>query len=135
MDMRFYHLTRALLGAALLAGFLLAASEYLIVAPNDYRFELVEAQPAGPMKTNIAVRLVHLPDENPVAGAVILKATMGPAMAEIPGYVSSLPSDQVELFRFQVETVMASKWTLFLTAKVQGEAEPVRGRVTFEVAK
>jgi hypothetical protein len=133
--MRFYHLTRALIGAALLAGLLLAASEWLIVAPNDYRFDLVEAQPAGPRKTNIAVRLVHLPDENPVAGAVMLKTTMGPAMAEIPGNVSSLHSHQVELFRFQVETVMAGKWTLFFTAKVQGEAEPVRGSVAFDVAK
>jgi hypothetical protein len=45
-----------------------------------------------------------------------------------------LPSDQPELYRFQGETVMAGKWALYLTAKVQGEAEPVRGSVSFDSA-
>jgi hypothetical protein len=135
MNMRFYHSTRAVIGAPLLVGLLLATLDDPIAAPDDYRFEFVEAQPAGPRKTDVAVRLVHLPDQKPVAGAALFKPNMGPVMAEIPGNVWSLPSDQPELYRFRVETVMAGRWTLFLAAKVQGEAETVRGSVIFDVAK
>jgi hypothetical protein len=87
--------TRALIGAAFLAGFLLAAVGYPIAAPNDYRFELVQAQPAGAGKTTVTVRLVHLPDNKPVAGAVLFesKTDMGPGgMPEMTGKVSPLPA-------------------------------------------
>jgi len=133
--MRFLRPKRALIGAALHTGFLLAAVDYSMAAPNDYRFELVETQPAGPRKTNVAVRLVHVPDMKPVAGAILLETSMGPAMAEMPANVISLPSSHAELYRFQIETVMAGKWALYLVARVRGEAEPVRGSVTFHVAK
>lgn len=107
-------------------------------ASADYRFELASAQPAGPGKTALTVRLVHLPDNKPVAGAVLFetKSDMAPAgMAEMAGKVSPLPSDQPGLYRFQVETGMAGKWELALAAKVQGEAGTVRGTVTFDAAK
>jgi hypothetical protein len=128
--------TRALIGAAFLAGFLLAAVGYPIAAPNDYRFELVQAQPAGAGKTTVTVRLVHLPDNKPVAGAVLFesKTDMGPGgMAEMTGKVSPLPADQPGLYRFQIETGMAGKWQLALGAKVQGETGTVRGTVVYEV--
>ena len=135
--MRFDLPARALIGAAFLAGSLLAAG-YGSGAPNDYRFELLQAQPAGPGKTNVTVRLMHMPDSKPVAGAVLFetKSDMGPAgMAEMPGKVSALPADQPGLYRFQIETGMAGKWALNLAAKVPGELETVRGSVTFEAAK
>lgn len=135
--MRFDFSARAVIGAAFLTGTLLAAG-YALAAAKDYRFELVQAQPAGPGKTNVTVRLVHVPDSKPVAGAVLFetKSDMGPdGMAEMPGKVSALPADKPELYRFQVETGMAGKWALNLAAKVQGEAETVHGTVTFQAAK
>jgi len=128
--MRRYYWT----GAALLAVCLsvaVAVNDFIAV-PNDYRFELVNEQRVGPSKTDIAVRLVHVPDEKPVTDAVLLKTHLGAAMAEPPGNVRSLPSDQPGLYRFHVETLVAGKWPLHLAAKVQGEAEPVRGTIAFD---
>ena len=132
--MRFHLHPRALIGAAIFAASTLVAA-YGRAAPNDYRFELVQAQLAGPGKTAVTVRLVHVPDSKPVAGAVLLdtKTDMGPSgMTEMVGKVSPLPSDQPGLYRFQVETGMAGKWQLALGAKVQGEAGTVRGTVAYE---
>src|SRR6266478_8070920 len=131
--MRLHLHARAFIGAAIFAASTLVAA-YGFAAPNDYRFELVQVQPAGPGKTTITVRLVHVPDNKPVAGAVLFetKTDMGPSgMAEMAGKVSPLPSDQPGIYRFQVETGMAGKWQLALGAKVQGEAATVRGTVLY----
>jgi hypothetical protein len=132
--MRLHLHARALIGAALFAASTLVAA-YGLAAPNDYRFELVQSQPAGPGKTAVTVRLVHVPDNKPVAGAVLFetKTDMGPGgMAEMTGKVSPLPSDQPGIYRFQIETGMAGKWALNLGAKVQGEAGTVRGNLLYE---
>jgi hypothetical protein len=132
--MRLHLHARALIGAAVfMASPLVVACG--LAAPNDYRFELVQAQPTGPGKTAVTVRLVHLPDSRPVAGAVLFesKTDMAPSgMAEMTGRVSSLPSDQPGIYRFQIESGMAGKWQLALGAKVQGEAGSVRGSVVYE---
>ncbi len=135
--MRFSRLSRAGFGVALLA---YSSSSALIAsaAPADYRFELAEAQPAGPGKTDLAVRLTHVADKKPVAGAVLFesKADMTPAgMADMTGKVTPLPSDKPGLYRFQVETGMEGKWQLSLGAKVQGETGTVRGTIPFAAAK
>ena len=135
--MRLHLHARALIGAAIFAASTLVAA-YGLAAPNDYRFELVRAQPAGPGKTAVTVRLTHVPDNKPVAGAVLFetKTDMGPSgMADMAGKVSPLPADKPGLYRFQIETGMAGKWQLALGAKVQGEAGTVRGSVTFDAAK
>ena len=132
--MRFHLHARALIGAALFMASALAAAHSL-AAPNDYRFELVQAQPAGADKTAVTVRLVHVPDNKPVAGAVLFesKTDMGPGgMAEMTGKVTPLPSDQPGIYRFQIETGMAGKWALNLGAKVQGESGTVRGNLVYE---
>ena len=132
--MRLHLHARALIGAAVfMASPLVVACG--LAAPNDYRFELVQAQPAGPGKTAVTVRLVHLPDSRPVAGAVLFesKTDMAPSgMAEMTGRVSSLPSDQPGIYRFQIESGMAGKWQLALGAKVEGEAGSVHGSVVYE---
>jgi YtkA-like len=132
--MRFHLHPRAFIGAAIFVASTLVTA-YGLAAPNDYRFELVQAQPAGPGKTAVTVRLVHGPDSKPVTGAVLFdtKTDMGPSgMAEMAGKVSALPSDQPGLYRFQIETGMAGKWQLALGAKVQGETGTVRGNVVYE---
>jgi hypothetical protein len=132
--MRFHLHARAFIGTAMFAASTLIAA-YGLAAPNDYRFELVQAQPAGAGKTAVTVRLVHVPDSKPIAGVVLFETNsdMGPSgMTEMVGKVSPLPSDQPGLYRFQVETGMAGKWQLALGAKVQGEAGTVRGTVAYE---
>jgi len=129
--MRYHQYVRALIGAVILATSTVVAA----AAPNDYHFELVQAQPAGAGKTTVTVRLVHVPDNKPVAGAVLFesKTDMGPgAMAEMTGKVTPLSSDQPGIYRFQIETGMAGKWALNLGAKVQGEAGTVRGNIVYE---
>jgi hypothetical protein len=136
--MRFHYPARAVIGAAFLTGLFLGPAEYSAAAPNDYRFELVQTQPGGPGKTNVTVRLVHVPDDKPVAGAVLFesKTDMGPdGMAEMTGKITPQPSDKPGLYRFEIETGMAGTWALNLGAKVQGEAGTVRGAVTFKAAK
>ena len=122
MPLRFC--ARALIGAAFLAGSTsVAIISSAAAAPADYRFELVQAQPAGPGKTTVTVSLVHVPDNKPVAGAVLFesKTDMGPdGMAEMTGKVTPLPSDKPGIYRFAIETGMAGKWALNLGAKVQG---------------
>jgi DMSO/TMAO reductase YedYZ molybdopterin-dependent catalytic subunit len=134
--MRFSRSACSALGAALLTLSALAATA--VAAPTDYRFELAQAQPAGPGKTDLTVRLIHVPDKKPVAGAVLFetKADMTPErMADMSGKVTPVPADQPGLYRFQVETGMAGKWQLSLGAKVQGETGTVRGIVPFAAAK
>src|SRR5260370_2933831 len=103
--MRCYLHARAIIGAVLFMAATLAAAGGL-AAPNDYRFELVQAQPAGPGKTTVTVRLVHVPDGKPVAGAVLFetKADMGPSgMAQIAGKVSPPPSANPGPYLFIIE--------------------------------
>ena len=137
--MRLRFCARALIGAAcLVAASVSAAITSATAAPADYRFELVQAQPTGPGKTTVTVSLVHVPDNKPVAGAVLFesKTDMGPdGMAEMTGKVTPLPSDKPGMYHFAIETGMAGNWALNLGAKVQGEAGTVRGTVTFTVAK
>jgi hypothetical protein len=133
----FHRTARTLIGAVIFMAATLVAA-YGLAAPNDYRFELVQAQPAGPGKTTVTVRLVHVPDSKPVAGAVLFetKTNMGPSgMADMAGKVSPLPSDKPGIYRFQIETGMAGKWQLALGAKVQGEAGTVRGTLIYEAAQ
>jgi predicted metal-binding membrane protein len=106
-----------------------------VTANPSYRLELVEAQPVGSGQTRLTLRLLHAPDNKPVAGATIVDAAtnMGPGgMPEMTGKVTSLPSDRPGLHRFLIETGMAGKWELVIGAKVQGESDPVRGTLTFD---
>ena len=133
--MRLRFCARAVIGAACLVASISVAITSASAAPADYRFELVQAQPVAPGKTAVTVRLVHEPDNKPVAGAVLFesKTDMGPdGMAEMTGKVSSQPSDQPGIYRFQIETGMAGRWRLALGAKVQGEAGTVRGDLVYE---
>jgi hypothetical protein len=117
-----------------------AMTMLLLTAPahaagKDYRFEVVQARPAGNNITDVTVRLMHDPDGKPVSGAVIFqtKVDMGPSgMGEMTGKVTPQPADASGVYHFRTETGMAGTWALTLTAKVQGESETVRGAVTFD---
>jgi len=122
-------------GVAAWGVLLLATTALTVAAPTDYRFEVFEVQPSVPGKTIVTVRLLHAQDKRPVEAAVILesKTDMGPSgMGEMSGKVTATTSDQPGLYRFLVETGMAGKWELILTAKVEGEAGPVTGKITYD---
>jgi predicted metal-binding membrane protein len=123
------------IGVAVWGGLMLATTTLTTAAPNDYRFEAAEVEASGLGKTTVVVRLVHVLDKKPVDGAVIVesKTNMSPSgMGEMSGKVTATPSDQLGLYRFLIETGMAGKWELILVAKVQGEAGPVTGKITYD---
>ncbi len=122
-------------GTAAWGVLLLATTTLTVAAPNDYRFEVIDAPATSPGKTTIEVRLIHASGDKSVDGATIVEAKtdMGPAgMAEMSGKVMPVASDQPGLFRFSIETGMAGKWELVLTAKVPGEATPVTGKLFYD---
>lgn len=109
-----------------------------LAAATDYKFEVVSAQSAGPQKTDVTVRLVHAPDNKPVSNAVIFEthADMGPeGMPTMPGDVKAGAPQSSGAYRFQVATAMAGTWALTLSAKVQGEAQTVKGTINFKAVK
>ena len=65
--MLFNIMRHAAVGVALTV---MSAPPPAFAAATDYKFEVVTAQPAGPQKTDVTVRLVHLADKKPVADAV-----------------------------------------------------------------
>ena len=130
--------SRRLTWAATLVLALLAASTQTHAAPGDYRFELAGNPESASGKSIVAVRLIHTPDNKPVPGAIIIqtRADMGPdSMKEMTAPVKALPSKEPGIYRFEIEPGMAGGWMLTLAAKVQGEAETVRGDVTVKLAK
>jgi len=114
---------------------LLATTTLTVAAPNEYRFEVADTPVASPGKTTVVVRVIHASDAKQVEGATIVEAKtdMGPAgMAEMSGKVTPVTSDQPGLFRFSIETGMAGKWELVLTAKAPGESAPVSGKLVYD---
>jgi hypothetical protein len=47
------------------------------------------------------------------------------------GKVTPAASDRPGLYRFSIETGMAGKWELVLTARVPGETAPATGKVDY----
>lgn len=134
--MLFKRLCNAMFGATI--AIMSTSAIPAFAAANDYKFELVGAEPVGPQKTDVTVRLVHLSDSKPVPNAVIfaMRADMGPeGMPTMPGDVTAGAVQAGGTYRFQVATAMAGGWALTLSAKVQSEAETVKGIVNFKAVK
>lgn len=128
-------LRAAVLGAALVTS--LPASN-ASAAASDYRFEMVNARPAGPGKTDVTLRLVRVRDGRAVPDAVAFqtRADMAPmGMPTMTGNVTPQAGSQPGTYRFLVDTGMTGGWALTLSAVVQGEAETVRSTVTFNAAQ
>jgi hypothetical protein len=132
-----HHLRAAVLSAAIF-GATGPLSSTAFAAAKDYKFEFVSAQPAGGGKTDVTVRLVHVPDSKPVPDAVIFetRADMDPeGMPTMAVPVTAGPAGQPGLYKFHAETSMAGTWALTFSAKLQGETETVKGSVNFKAAK
>lgn len=107
-------------------------------AAGDYRFELAGNPQSAGGKSIVPVKLTHTPENKLVSGAIIIqtRADMAPdGMKEMTAPVKALPPKEPGVYLFEVEPGMAGGWLLTLAAKVQGEAETVRGSVTVKLAK
>ncbi len=120
--------------ALIVAGALIAPTAFAGAA--DYKFDLVGARPATSGKTDVTVRLTHVPNGKPVPGAILFqpKAVMA-GMENMPAAVTVEPGSQPGTYVLHAATSMAGPWTLNLSAKVQGETETVRAAVPFEAAQ
>jgi len=129
-------LNRIRAGVATLA-ILFAADAF--AGANDYRFEAAgQPQKAPDGKTIVPLRLVRIANGKPVPGAVVIqtRADMSPmSMPEMTAPIRALGESEPGTYRFEVQPGMAGPWALSLAAKVQGEAETVRGSVTIQLAK
>lgn len=107
-----------------------------------YRFELVDSQVrAGGQGTQLRVRLVHLPDNRPVTGAEIYGQRLGMWMSgyktvtsRMAAAVGPAEAEGHGVYRMHAELPMSGEWSLSLTARVPGEAQPVRGTVRIRAA-
>ncbi|MDD1535335.1 MULTISPECIES: FixH family protein [unclassified Bradyrhizobium] len=123
--------------AALAATLSLAASAAMAGA-GDYAFEPVNAQMKKGDDVTLSVRLTNKQTGKPVADAVIFKTRVDMApdgMAEMVSDVAPLPSKEPGVYAFKTDLPMAGRYQVTLSAKVQGEAETVTGKVIVTATK
>lgn len=123
--------------AALAATISLAASAAMAGA-GDYAFEPVNPEMKKGDDVTLAVRLTNKQTGKPVADAVIFKTRVDMApdgMAEMVSDVAPLPSKEPGVYAFKTDLPMAGRYQVTLSAKVQGEAETVTGKVIVKATK
>ncbi len=84
------------------------------------------------------MRLVAVADGKPVPGAKIVQTSldMGPdGMAAMTAPVKLPPPADPDVFLFEAQPTAAGNWALTVSAKIQGEPEPVTGAITIAVTK
>lgn len=126
-------LTLSALLTANLAGMSVASA-----AGKDYRFDLVGKPTVSNGKDMVQVRLLHIPDNKPVTGAVVFesRADMGPqGMPTMTAPIKALPQTSPDTYVFEVEPGMTGTFAITLAAKVQGEAETIRGTLNVDLVK
>ncbi len=105
---------------------------------SDYAFEPVVPEMKKGDDVTVAVRLTNKTTGKPVPDAVIFKTRVDMApdgMAEMESPVAPLPSKEPGVYAFKTDLPMAGRYQLTLSAKVQGEAETVTGKVVVKATK
>jgi YtkA-like protein len=105
---------------------------------NNYEFEPVKTEIKSSNVATVAVRLVHKPGRKPVTDAVIVQTRLDMApdgMASMTAAHVPLPSPEPGVYAFKAPLTMAGRWLLTISAKVQGESDPVVGNIIFKVAR
>jgi len=123
--------------AALAATLSLAASAAMAGA-GDYAFEPVTPQMKKGEDVTLAVRLTNKQTGKPIPDAVIFKTRLDMApdgMAEMESAVSPLPSKEPGVSAFKTDLPVAGRYQVTLSAKVQGEADTVTGKVIVKATK
>jgi YtkA-like len=107
-------------------------------ATSDYTFEPVVAEMKKGDDGTVAVRLLNKTTGKPVPDAVIIRTRVDMApdgMAEMESQVTPLPGKEPGIYAFKTDLPMAGRYQLSLSAKVQGEAETVTGKVVIKATK
>jgi YtkA-like len=123
--------------AALAATLSLAASVAMAGA-GDYAFEPVNPEMKKGDGVTLAVRLTNRQTGKPVSDAVIFKTRVDMApdgMAEMESAVAPAPSKEPGVYAFKTDLPMAGRHQVTLSAKVQGEAETITGKVIVKATK
>ena len=105
---------------------------------SDYAFEPVNPEMKKGDDITVAVRLTNRTTGKPVSDAVIFKTHVDMApdgMAEMESPVAPLPSKEPGVYAFKTDLPMAGRYQVTLSAKVQGEAETLVGRVVIKANK
>jgi hypothetical protein len=121
--------------AALLALAVAIAAPGAHAGAVDYVFEPVQAEIKSGGGSELAVRLIHKPTGQPVPDAVLFRTRldMGPdGMANMTAELTAMPAQEPGVYRFKADLTMAGGWAFRIMAKVQGEAETVKGAVIFQ---
>lgn len=134
--MTFASYARNALLLALMTAFALlslaACGEKSPALSTTYEFSTATPEISMAGGTVVDVRLIHKASGKPVRDAVIYETRfdMGPdGMGGMAAPVEVLGSPEPGVYRFKVMPTMGGRWGLTLNAKVQGEAETVRGIV------
>jgi hypothetical protein len=125
-----------LAGAAIAVAASVAGNAF--AGANDYAFEPVKADIKSGNEATVAVRLVHKPTGKPVADAMIVQTRLDMApdgMASMATAMAPLPSPEPGVYAYKAALTMAGQWLLTISAKVQGESDPVVGKIIFKVAR
>jgi YtkA-like protein len=120
-----------LAGAALAVAASLTGTAF--AGANDYAFEPVATE-VNRGAVTVSVRLVHKPTGKPVTDAVIVQTRIDMApdgMATMASPIAPAPSPSPGVYAFKTDLIMAGRWLLSISAKVQGEPETVIGKVIF----
>jgi hypothetical protein len=123
--------------AALAAAMSLAGSA-AFAAASDYAFEPVNAEMKKGDDVTVAVRLINKQTRKPVPDAVIIRTRVDMApdgMAEMQSQVTPLPAKEPGVYAFRTDLPMEGRYQLSLSAKVQGEAQTVSGKVVITASK
>jgi len=131
MTLKFVHV-------AVLAATMTLAGSAAFAAASDYAFEPVNTEMKKGDDVTVAVRLTNKVTGKPVADAVIIRTRVDMApdgMAEMESKVSPLPAKESGVYAFKTDLPMAGRYQLSLSAKVQGEAETVTGKVVIKASK
>ncbi len=127
---------RSALSLALVTAFamlsLAACGEKSPALSKDYEFSTTTPEISMGGGAVVDVRLVHKATGKPVENAVFFdtRFDMAPdGMGGMAAPVETQGSPEAGVYRFKVAPTMDGRWALKLNAKVQGEAETVRGVV------
>lgn len=124
--------------SAALAATMTLAGTAAFAAASDYTFEPVNAETKKGDDVTVAVRLTNKVTGKPVSDAVIIRTRVDMApdgMAEMESPVAPLPANEPGVYAFKTDLPMAGRYQLSLSAKVQGEAETVSGKVVIKANK
>jgi len=126
------------LSTAAAAALISLASSAAMAGAGDYAFEPVNPEMKKGEDVTIAVRLTNKTTGKPVPDAVIFKTRVDMApdgMAEMESSVAPLPSKEPGVYAFKTDLPMAGRYQVTLSAKVQGEADTVTGKVIVTATK